>query len=92
MKTAIATTTYAVVTRSKVDIGTVISTHKSKAQALRSWHSTNKKRIVGTQCIQYTGTGLPLTTLTKGQTICYRRLDSYLSFGDMRCGTWSRID
>jgi hypothetical protein len=47
---------------------------------------------MGTQCIQYTGTGLPLTTLTKGQTICYRRLDSYLSFGDMRCGTWSRID
>ena len=83
------TTTYAVLnvaTGYHGDTGTIVSTHKSKAQAIR-WMRSAKAEM----CFGYTGSGSPLTKRNIGETISMERLSDLLSFGDFCGGSYSRI-
>lgn len=86
MKNAI--TTYSVIKRKDVSAktGTIVSTHKSKIQAIQAMRSAK-----ASLCVAYTGSASPLAN-NAGMTINLERLANYLSFGDMRGGSYSRID
>ena len=82
------TTTYSVIKCKNVNAktGTIVSTHRSKTQAIHAMRSTK-----ASLCVAYTGSASPLMENT-GMTISLERLANYLSFGDMRGGSYSRID
>jgi hypothetical protein len=82
------TTTYSVIKRKDISAktGTIVSTHKSKIQAIQAMCSAK-----ASLCVAYTGSASPLAHNT-GMTISLERLANYLSFGDMRGGSYSRID
>jgi hypothetical protein len=88
MKNAIATT-YAVLNVAigyHGDTGTIVSTHKSEAQAIR-WMRSAKACM----CFSYTGSGSPLTKRNIGETISMEKLSDLLSFGDFCGGSYCRI-
>jgi hypothetical protein len=82
------TTTYSVIRckNASAKTGTIVSTHKSKIQAIQAMCSAK-----ASLCVAYTGSASPLADNT-GMTISLERLANYLSFGDMRGGSYSRID
>ena len=82
------TTTYSVIKCKNVNAktGTIVSTHRSKTQAIHAMRSAK-----ASLCVAYTGSASPLMENT-GMTISLERLANYLSFGDMRGGSYSRID